>query len=145
MKKENALIKKCYFIFSARNSRSLTWFADTLKEIEDFNVEMGERKFEIDNYITGALNNEQDVRSQLVKASLNVFFSQHQKCILTGLGTQVHFSRPDLKNIFKNISSAHPDVPEIGVFFCGPEPLANSIDSSLRPYDKKFKFYKENF
>jgi len=38
----------------------------------------------------------------------------------------------------------HPK-DRIGLFFCGPPPLAESLKEESLKYDGKFQIYKENF
>ncbi|XP_019376901.1 PREDICTED: NADPH oxidase 1 isoform X2 [Gavialis gangeticus] len=70
--------------------------------------------------------------------------------VVTGLKQKTFFGRPMWSNEFSAVATAHPK-SVVGVFLCGPEALAKSLQkcchqySTLDPRKVKFYFNKENF
>ncbi|XP_015283514.1 PREDICTED: NADPH oxidase 1 isoform X3 [Gekko japonicus] len=70
--------------------------------------------------------------------------------VVTGLRQKTSFGRPMWSNEFSAVAAAHPK-SVVGVFLCGPGPLAKSLQrcchqhSSLDPRKVQFYFNKENF
>uniref|UniRef100_A0A7M4ERJ5 NADPH oxidase 1 n=1 Tax=Crocodylus porosus TaxID=8502 RepID=A0A7M4ERJ5_CROPO len=70
--------------------------------------------------------------------------------VVTGLKQKTSFGRPMWNNEFSAVATAHPK-SVVGVFLCGPEALAKSLQkcchqySMLDPRKVKFYFNKENF
>uniref|UniRef100_A0A8D2Q423 FAD-binding FR-type domain-containing protein n=1 Tax=Varanus komodoensis TaxID=61221 RepID=A0A8D2Q423_VARKO len=70
--------------------------------------------------------------------------------LVTGLRQKTSFGRPMWSNEFSAVASAHPR-SAVGVFLCGPESLAKSLQKQCRqhsspdPRNVQFYFNKENF
>ncbi|KAK5972666.1 hypothetical protein GCK32_020616 [Trichostrongylus colubriformis] len=52
------------------------------------------------------------------------------KSMFTGLRAQNHFGRPNFDAFFSYIQNIHSEVPDIGVFSCGPSQLNDQISSA---------------
>ena len=79
IKEGSSPVKKVYFFWIARTHHNMTWFSETLKEIEDFNLEQNENTFEITNYITSFNQTKDQFQSSIMKGALNFFFSKKKK------------------------------------------------------------------
>ncbi len=96
--------------------------------------------FEIKIYLTGKLKED-----EVVNLAIN---HNKKKDALTSLRSQTHYGRPNLDAIFPQLVEDHHKV-DIGVFFCGPKPLARSLLTASLKYSThngtKFIFNKERF
>ncbi|KAG0265515.1 hypothetical protein DFQ27_000594 [Actinomortierella ambigua] len=63
---------------------------------------------------------------------------------ITGLRSPTYYGRPNFDKIFSELSAAHPpEHGQVGVFFCGPKRMGETLHRCARKYE--FKFHKENF
>ncbi|KAJ1948364.1 hypothetical protein EC988_005205 [Linderina pennispora] len=150
-------LRKVYFFWVQRDTKSFEWFQDLLKAIEeeeDMRMETdadmhtyylgrndGEQMIEIHTYLTGRLNEMQTQHLHLNNGELDP---------ITGLRSPTNFGRPNMDAIFKAVAHKHP-ATDVGVFFCGPVKLGSSIESAAKKWSSegqegtKFYYNKENF
>ncbi|KAI8322405.1 NADPH oxidase B [Martensiomyces pterosporus] len=150
-------LRKVYFFWVQRDTKSFEWFQDLLKAIEeedDARMEMDEnmhaysltrptsdKMIEIHTYLTGRLNMTQMTHVHLNEGELDP---------ITGLKSPTNFGRPNMDLIFRAVAHEHP-ATDVGVFFCGPVKLGSSIESSAKKWSSegqdgtKFYYNKENF
>ncbi|PRP81514.1 dual oxidase [Planoprotostelium fungivorum] len=138
-------VKKVYFAWTARSQKNFTWFRDVISAVEEYNGKS--KTFRIDLYFTGATK-EEDIRSVLLQSVINYHYSKKKECLVTGLGSRIHFSRPSLGPYLSGIAKENEDTEgEIGLFYCGPPALARMLahECHRQRGKKTFKFHKENF
>ncbi|KAJ1898966.1 hypothetical protein LPJ66_002410 [Kickxella alabastrina] len=153
-------LRKVYFFWTQRDTKSFEWFQDLLKAIEEEDearlemdhdigsyslgrpsVGQDESMIEIHTYLTGKLN-----FTQMTHIHLNVGDVDP----ITGLRSPTKFGRPNLDLIFRAVAHEHP-ATDVGVFFCGPHKMGSTIGSAAKKWSSKgqdgTKFYynKENF
>ncbi|KAJ2722551.1 hypothetical protein GGI07_003258 [Coemansia sp. Benny D115] len=151
-------LRKVYFFWTQRDTKSFEWFQDLLKAIEeedDARLEVNhdgngyslgrsagaENMIEIHTYLTGKLN-----VTQMTHVHLNVGDLDP----ITGLRSPTKFGRPNIDLIFRAVAHEHP-ATDVGVFFCGPHKLGSTIGSAAMkwssegPDGTKFYYNKENF
>ncbi|KAJ1950399.1 hypothetical protein FBU59_000703 [Linderina macrospora] len=151
-------LRKVYFFWVQRDTKSFEWFQDLLKAIEeeeDMRMETDddmhtyylsrngsdEQMIEIHTYLTGRLNEVQTQHLHLNNGELDP---------ITGLRSPTNFGRPNMDAIFKAVAYKHP-ATDVGVFFCGPVKLGSSIESAAKKWSSegqegtKFYYNKENF
>eukprot|EP01117_Protostelium_nocturnum_P006712 TRINITY_DN2415_c0_g1_i1.p1 TRINITY_DN2415_c0_g1~~TRINITY_DN2415_c0_g1_i1.p1 ORF type:complete len:654 (+),score=190.02 TRINITY_DN2415_c0_g1_i1:761-2722(+) len=146
MKSEQSYkVKKVYFYWSARSQKNFSWFTDIIKEVEEYNLEKP-NTFTVNLYFTGA-NKEEDIRSIMLQSVLNYHYSRKKECLVTGGRSRVHFCRPPLNKILAQVGEESRSDKKVGVFFCGPPPLASALSHECHKQrnKQKFKFHKENF
>lgn len=138
----NLRLKKIYFYWLCRDTHAFEWFADLLQLLESQMQERNNADFLSYNiYLTG-----------WDESQANHFAVHHdeEKDVITGLKQKTLYGRPNWDNEFKTISSQHPNT-RIGVFLCGPEALAETLNkqcisnSDSGPRGVHFIFNKENF
>jgi len=59
-----------------------------------------------------------------------------------------HFGRINMNRIFEKVKSDFPHESHVGVFYCGPTTIAQSLDKLCRLHSRgqtKFSFMKESF
>jgi NADPH oxidase len=132
-------ITKCYFFWIARDRAAFEWFTSLLHALEQDNIN---NFLEIHTYLTGAMKQEDIV---------SIMYGEDEGVdAITGLQSSTHYGRPIWDQIFKRISSQHPD-EEVGVFFCGPSVLSKALYSICRKLTFsnkngcKLAYQKENF
>uniref|UniRef100_A0A8C7EBR4 NADPH oxidase 1 n=1 Tax=Nothoprocta perdicaria TaxID=30464 RepID=A0A8C7EBR4_NOTPE len=134
--------KKIYFYWLCRDTGAFAWFNDLLASLEQKMAESGKADFLtyrlfLTGWDTSIANN----------AALN--FDTVTDTV-TGLRHKTIFGRPMWNTEFAAVATAHPR-SVVGVFLCGPEALAKSLQrschqhSSLDPRKVQFYFNKENF
>ncbi|KAJ2857416.1 hypothetical protein J3B02_001012 [Coemansia erecta] len=151
-------LRKVYFFWTQRDTRSFEWFQDLLKAIEEedearmeidhdggaYSMSRGsaaESMIEIHTYLTGKLN-----FTEMTHVHLNVGDVDP----ITGLRSPTKFGRPNLDLIFRAVAHEHPG-SDVGVFFCGPHKMGSTIASSAKKWSSegqegtKFYYNKENF
>jgi len=141
MEEKEWVWRKVYLFWSVRNHSAFEWITGTLKEIEEYNK--SNETFEIHNYFTGALQ-EEDIRSFLLHSALNYNYNKKHKCLITGLGSRLHFCRPPIRDIFKMLNERH-SMERIGMFYCGPHPLGAMLEKEAKKYEDKIQLHVENF
>ncbi|KYO38164.1 NADPH oxidase 1 isoform X1 [Alligator mississippiensis] len=134
--------KKIYFYWLCRDTGAFAWFNDLLVSLEQEMEESGKAGFlNYRLFLTGWDN------SIAGHAVLNF---DTVTDVVTGLKQKTSFGRPMWSNEFSAVATAHPK-SVVGVFLCGPEALAKSLQkcchqySRLDPRKVKFYFNKENF
>uniref|UniRef100_A0A7M4ERP8 NADPH oxidase 1 n=1 Tax=Crocodylus porosus TaxID=8502 RepID=A0A7M4ERP8_CROPO len=134
--------KKIYFYWLCRDTGAFAWFNDLLASLEQEMEESGKADFlNYRLFLTGWNN------SIAGHAVLNF---DTVTDVVTGLKQKTSFGRPMWNNEFSAVATAHPK-SVVGVFLCGPEALAKSLQkcchqySMLDPRKVKFYFNKENF
>ncbi|XP_074738711.1 NADPH oxidase 1 isoform X1 [Strix uralensis] len=134
--------KKIYFYWLCRDTGAFAWFNDLLASLEQKMAESGKADFLtyrlfLTGWDTSIANN---VALRFDTATDTV----------TGLRHKTIFGRPMWNSEFAAVAAAHPR-SVVGVFLCGPDALAKSLQkfchqhSSLDPRKVKFYFNKENF
>ncbi|KAI8322404.1 hypothetical protein GQ54DRAFT_288119 [Martensiomyces pterosporus] len=155
--RDAARLRKVYFFWVQRDTKSFEWFQDLLKAIEEeedarreayedihaysLKRATGDQMIEIHSYLTGKLSMMQLANVHLNKGDVDP---------ITGLKSPTNFGRPNMDLIFRAVAHAHP-CTNVGVFFCGPAALGSSIKSAAKkwtndsPDGTKFYYNKENF
>ncbi|KAJ2810487.1 hypothetical protein H4S07_002644 [Coemansia furcata] len=145
-------LRKVYFFWVQRDTKSFEWFQDLLKAIEeedDARMEQShndgdsaaEKMIEIHTYLTGKLNMTQ---------MEHVHMNEDELDPITGLRSPTNFGRPNTDLIFRAVAHEHP-ATDVGVFFCGPVKLGSTIESAAKKWSSegqdgtKFYYNKENF
>ncbi|KAJ2613711.1 hypothetical protein EV177_002402 [Coemansia sp. RSA 1804] len=155
-------LRKVYFFWVQRDTKSFEWFQDLLKAIEEeddarmeFDADsssyslsrkndMNDRMIEIHSYLTGKLS-----YAQMTHVHINV----GEVDPITGLRSPTNFGRPNLDLIFRAVAHEHP-ATDVGVFFCGPHKMGAGIEAAAKKYSgeagegqegTKFYYNKENF
>ncbi|KAJ2897106.1 hypothetical protein GGI21_004976, partial [Coemansia aciculifera] len=146
-------LRKVYFFWVQRDTKSFEWFQDLLKAIEeedearmdqqhdDATGAAGEQMIEIHTYLTGNLNMTQ---------MEHVHMNEDELDPITGLRSPTNFGRPNMDLIFRAVAHEHP-ATDVGVFFCGPVPLGSTIETAAKKWSSegqdgtKFYYNKENF
>ncbi|KAF9974818.1 hypothetical protein BGZ73_001678, partial [Actinomortierella ambigua] len=66
---------------------------------------------------------------------------ENDRDAITGLRSPTYYGRPNFDKIFSELSAAHPpEHGQVGVFFCGPKRMGETLHRCARRYD--FKFHK---
>lgn len=135
-------LKKLFFYWVTREKESIAWFQSLLASIEE---SIPKRKLEIHTYISAP-----QTLDSIHQITLN---SGAEVDPVTQLSNACHYGRPNWVLIFQNIRGGltYNDVDgmlEIGVFFCGPGPMAKVVgDACVASSDDQVKFVlrKEHF
>lgn len=130
--KNETKISTVEFYWISRDMRCFEWFIDLLKNLEntcDF--------LTIHLFFTGSSQKEADGTAG------------SEESVLSGLKSQTHYGRPDIKAIFRQKAEEYRGC-KVGVFFCGPPIVSKELYSacgSFSNFEKKtfFKYHKENF
>ncbi|PIA14528.1 hypothetical protein COEREDRAFT_28776, partial [Coemansia reversa NRRL 1564] len=149
-------LRKVYFFWVQRDTKSFEWFQDLLKAIEEEDdaridahnfgsmgslSQPGESMIEIHTYLTGNLS-----YAQMTHVHMNV----GKVDPITGLRSPTNFGRPNLDLIFRAVAHEHP-ASDVGVFFCGPHKMGSTIEGAAKKWSgegqdgTKFYYNKENF
>ncbi|KAJ2062009.1 hypothetical protein GGI08_002748 [Coemansia sp. S2] len=141
-------LRKVYFFWVQRDTKSFEWFQDLLKAIEEEDDarmqeygDSAEKMIEIHTYLTGKLNMTQ---------MEHVHMNEDELDPITGLRSPTNFGRPNTDLIFRAVAHEHP-ATDVGVFFCGPVKLGSTIESAAKKWSSegqdgtKFYYNKENF
>ncbi|XP_061862452.1 NADPH oxidase 1 isoform X1 [Colius striatus] len=134
--------KKIYFYWLCRDTGAFAWFNDLLASLEQKMAESGKADFLTYRlFLTGW--------DSSIANNVALHFDTTTDT-LTGLRHKTIFGRPMWNSEFAAVAAAHPR-SVVGVFLCGPDALAKSLQkschqhSSLDPRKVKFYFNKENF
>ncbi|NXC56991.1 NOX1 oxidase, partial [Aleadryas rufinucha] len=134
--------KKIYFYWLCRDTGAFAWFNDLLASLEQKMAESGKADFLTYRlFLTGW--------DTSIANNVALHFDTATDTV-TGLRHKTIFGRPMWNMEFAAVAAAHPR-SVVGVFLCGPEALAKSLQkschqhSSLDPRKVKFYFNKENF
>uniref|UniRef100_A0A8D2PST5 NADPH oxidase 1 n=1 Tax=Zosterops lateralis melanops TaxID=1220523 RepID=A0A8D2PST5_ZOSLA len=131
-----------YFYWLCRDTGAFAWFNDLLASLEQKMAESGKADFLTYRLFLTGWNNS-------IANNVALHFDTATDTV-TGLRHKTIFGRPMWNMEFAAVAAAHPR-SVVGVFLCGPEALAKSLQkschqhSSLDPRKVKFYFNKENF
>ncbi|KAL3881160.1 hypothetical protein ACJMK2_027618, partial [Sinanodonta woodiana] len=133
-------LKKVYFYWICPDLNYFEWLHNLLKEYDIKMAESGKTNF-LSYYIYLTKGWDKDLAKSI--------FSRENEELdpVTGLQQKTHYGRPNWNKIFPTIADAHPE-KEIGVFFCGPKQLSNTLHKACNQYSKsgtKFFYNKESF
>ncbi|KAL2914128.1 hypothetical protein HK105_206386 [Polyrhizophydium stewartii] len=134
-------LQKLYFFWLARNKDEFAWFQSLLASLEET---VPTSFLEIHTYLTGNLDVD-DIQN----IALN---NDGEADPITELQSRTHYGRPDWRRVFESVRASVPasvgDTCEVGVFYCGPNPLAKVLGrfgSAASNSRVKFVLRKEHF
>ncbi|KAI8915590.1 ferric reductase NAD binding domain-containing protein [Gorgonomyces haynaldii] len=132
-------LKKLYFFWINRDTQSFSWFQSLLSSLEET---VPTNMLEIHTYVTGKQSIE-DIHN--IAMNINAEFDP-----ITELQTRTHYGRPDWARVFQSIRATNnlSAGSEVGVFFCGPSPMAHAIGKECNSNSDgqvKFVLRKEHF
>jgi len=131
-------LSKVYFVWVIRDFGTAEWFHSLLHAIEEQDTQ---NRIEISIYLTAKLKDDD---------LTNIYVSEvgAERDAITSLRAPTHFGRPNWDRVFGGLADKHPDT-DIGVFFCGPAVLSNTLHSMSVKYSSakgsRFFYGKENF
>ncbi|XP_049620700.1 NADPH oxidase 3 [Suncus etruscus] len=135
-------LRKVYFYWICRNPKAFEWFADLLLSLETSMSELGKAYFlSYHIFLT-----EWD-ENQAIYIALH--WDENTDAI-TGLRQKTSYGRPNWNKEFQQMTFNHPG-RNIGVFFCGPKGLSQTLQkmcrlhSSADPRGVHFYYHKESF
>ncbi|KAI7825874.1 ferric reductase NAD binding domain-containing protein [Kickxella alabastrina] len=116
-------VKKMYFLWVCRDTRSLEWFRDLLAALDEEDI--GD-VLEIRTYLTGPLS-----LNHICNITLNQ--SSNGPDAITGLyRSPTYYGRPNFDKIFEEIGMRNPNT-DIGLFVCGSKSLSSTVkDVTIR-------------
>ncbi|KAI9088493.1 ferric reductase NAD binding domain-containing protein [Phlyctochytrium arcticum] len=127
-----------------RSRGAFTWFVQLLRDLEQPKTQSMIR---VHTFITSA-NSSRDIRSVLLWKGLSLLRNESNSSVLTGLAREAYWGRPDWELIFEQ-TAAKFSGGTVGVFFCGPEVLAEELWQLARKKSAstrcRFVFRMENF
>jgi NADPH oxidase len=130
-------LKKLYFFWINRDADAFAWFQSLLSSLEET---VPAHMLEIHTYLTG---------KQSIDDIQNIALNQGRVDPVTELQTRCHYGRPNWSSIFSNVKNqSTKDIKEIGVFYCGPSPLAKILNEECKKcsdQQMKFTLRKEHF
>ncbi|XP_032882247.1 NADPH oxidase 3 [Amblyraja radiata] len=134
-------IKRVYFYWICRDTHSFEWFAGILHSLEIQMMKMGNNQFlSYHIFLTGWDD---------YQAAHIALHYEENKDVITGLRQKTFYGRPNWNKEFKRIAEENPRC-SVGVFFCGPKDLSNTLHkmcnhySSPKPRGVHFYYNKEN-
>ena len=134
-------LRKLYFVWLNREKEDFAWFQSLLSSLEDT---VPTTMLEIHTYITGKQSIE-DIHNIAMNSSEDLD-------PVTELQTRCHYGRPDWHRIFTSVRANNSfnstGKNEVGVFFCGPSPLAKKLgEECTKCSDDQVEFVlrKEHF
>jgi predicted ferric reductase/Ca2+-binding EF-hand superfamily protein len=118
-------LKKLYFFWLNRDSRSFEWFAELLLRLE----QLDEPKLvDIQICMTGGRGN---VAAAALNLARNLSHDIGKPDFVTGLRTQTRVGAPDFDHELAEIAARHaPD--RVDVFYCGPPGLGKKLARTCR-------------
>ncbi|XP_017314300.1 cytochrome b-245 heavy chain [Ictalurus punctatus] len=135
----NVFTKKIYFYWLCPETQAFEWFADLLQSLER---QMGEKS------MSGFLNyNIYLTRWKETEAAHFRVHHEAENDPITGLKQKTLYGKPNWENEFNSIATTHPGC-KVGVFLCGPTPLAKALEKQCLNQSQagaEFIFNKENF
>ncbi|KAI8810577.1 ferric reductase NAD binding domain-containing protein [Cladochytrium replicatum] len=133
-------LRKVYFFWINRDKEAFEWFHSLLATLEE---SVPTSFLEIHVYLTGKLSLD-DIQ--------NIVLNQDDEVDpLIELKTRCHYGRPNWDGIFAGVAAQNNSfgADEVGVFYCGPSPLAETLRKACRKVNSnggtKFVFRKEKF
>ncbi|KAK7038179.1 FAD-binding FR-type domain-containing protein [Favolaschia claudopus] len=131
-------LSKVYFTWVIRDFGTAEWFHSLLHAIETQDTQ---NRIEINIYLTQKI--KEDDMNNIIVHDVGA-----EKDAITSLRAPTHFGRPNWNNIFASIAQKHTE-SDVGVFFCGPTPIATALHLNCNKYSDpegtRFFFGKENF
>lgn len=131
-------LSKVYFVWVIRDFGTAEWFHSLLHAIEEQDTQ---NRIEISIYLTAKIK-EDDMT--------NIYVSDvgAERDAITSLRAPTHFGRPNWDRVFQSLKEKHSET-DIGVFFCGPQVLSNTLHTMSVKYSSakgtRFFYGKENF
>jgi NADPH oxidase len=135
-------LQKLYFIWINRDVQAFAWFQSLLSSLEET---VPRSMLEIHTYLTG---------KQSLEDIQNIAMHQGDVDPITELQTRTHYGRPEWSRIFQSVKAQNKaimsqgDGNEVGVFYCGPSPLAKKLKEECDKTSDggiKFVLRKEHF
>ncbi|KAI4899883.1 hypothetical protein NFI96_012081 [Prochilodus magdalenae] len=135
----NVFTKKIYFYWLCPETQAFEWFADLLQSLERQMSSKDMSDFLSYNiYLT---------RWKETEAAHFRVHHEAEKDPITGLKQKTLYGKPNWDNEFNAIATSHPGC-KVGVFLCGPAPLAKALEKQCLQQSEagaEFIFNKENF
>jgi len=140
-----------HFIWVAKNQINFTWFLPVLSDI--LHDEDLKGLFKVSIYLTGtrhAINDFRLLGMTMIIKRAKVMLGED---LVTGLESSTTFGRPDFQKILLQANREWAG-NKVGVFFCGPEPLAATVKMTCFAVNKTngtkkqgafFTFHQEFF
>ncbi|CAD7700151.1 unnamed protein product [Ostreobium quekettii] len=139
-------VKQVYFYWTVRLRMESIWFKHLLEAISE---EDTDNLLEINIHVT-SIRKANDVRVMLLRLAQKAKADQEGGDAVSTLKTRAitHFGRPNWDEVFTNVKRTHPEESSIGVFYCGPNPLAKVLAAQVKKHSDQrvtFDFMKESF
>ncbi|KIM24310.1 hypothetical protein M408DRAFT_11066 [Serendipita vermifera MAFF 305830] len=131
-------LSKVYFVWVIRDFGTAEWFHSLLHAIEEQDTQ---NRIEISIYLTAKIKDDD---------MTNIYVSDvgAERDAITSLRAPTHFGRPNWDRVFGSLTEKHKET-DIGVFFCGPPVLSNTLHTMSVKYSSakgtRFFYGKENF
>ncbi|KAJ4889798.1 Respiratory burst oxidase-like protein C [Raphanus sativus] len=136
--------RKAYFYWLTKEQGSYSWFNNIMNEVAERDTN---GVVEVNNYCTSVYE-ERDIRSAFIQMLQTLNYSKNGVDIISETRVMTHFSKPNWKNVYKQIAMDHND-SHVGVFYCGELALAEELRNLALEFTHKtatrFSFHKENF
>ncbi len=135
-------LKKMHFIWIARDKQDFEWFQALLGTLEK---SIPRNFLEMHIYLTGKLDID-DIQNIVLNDSLEGGVDP-----ITELSTRCHYGRPHWDRIFPAFKESQLKTSKktrMGVFYCGPHPLAVKLNEACIKHSDSmfdFEFRKEHF
>ncbi|KAL3897286.1 MAG: hypothetical protein SGCHY_003514, partial [Lobulomycetales sp.] len=130
-------LRKVYFIWVCRDYTAFEWFHDLILELET-DAKASNRNFsellDVSIYLTGKLGID-----NVYNICVNEAEEGNRIDTITGLESKTHFGRPDLDKVFGRLSQENRAM-DVGVFFCGPARLRDSLLVACNKWTDGTKF-----
>ncbi len=141
-RKSDIPLKKLYFLWLTRDPETISWFQSLLVSLEET---VPREMLEIHTYVSGKMSLA-DVYNICINDSGEVD-------PVTELSSRCHYGRPDWTRVLTSIRSKcvcrpNEDKLQIGVFFCGPTPIAKALAKeciAASDDQVEFELRKEHF
>eukprot|EP00803_Ostreobium_quekettii_P007709 evm.model.scf_293.5 EVM.evm.TU.scf_293.5 scf_293:83743-88253(+) len=139
-------VKQVYFYWTVRLRMESIWFKHLLEAISE---EDTDNLLQINIHVT-SIRKANDVRVMLLRLAQKAKADQEGGDAVSTLQTRAitHFGRPNWDEVFTNVKRTHPEESNIGVFYCGPNPLAKVLAAQVKKHSDQrvtFDFMKESF
>eukprot|EP00210_Caulerpa_lentillifera_P004706 g4490.t1 len=135
-------IKKVYFYWTVRSRCEASWFKHLLEEIS---LRDEDGFLDMNIHITG-IKGAKDLRTMMLSLAQYECADEFGSDVHSR--TVTHFGRINWTSVFEKVKSDFPTEPNVGVFYCGPNTIAKSLDKLCRIHSKgstKFSFMQESF
>lgn len=155
--RQDCATRKVFFYWCTRDREEATWFRHELESIAQIDVN---KVLDINIHIT-SLSAGGGMAPNFLKIGQMSSHAVHGKDVMTGLETNfiTKFGRPSWPDVLTDVAKACSPAqnggknPEkVGVFFCGPNTLATTINRACTDFNRreksgpaKFDFYQEHF